>query len=731
MSDSTSLALTGYLGQAACAVLIAVVLQMFHRHYRREYLRHWAWSWWAFAVYLLCAAAGLYLRGMPAMSPVRLGFSTLALLGGYGQICWLLFGTYEVATGKTVPRHVSRWVLGALLVLAPLTVLATADLSGTARLMSRLGIRVLMSGLAFCAAAWGILRGRLRTAGLGRKLMGGAFLLYGLDQLQYFGGFVAHAWLNRSMDYMNLLSGLDLLLQAVMGMGMVIWLLEEERGYLMAAAEQIEHLAYHDTLTGLPNRNLFMDHLRLALALAHRDRRSVAVLFLDLDRFKTINDSLGHSAGDELLRIVASRLRIGLRDGDTVARLGGDELAVVLPAVEDERAAVRVAEKILDLVRRPLILHDREIVVTCSIGISLFPRDDQASEELLKKADIAMYQAKQRGRDAFQVYLPTMDADALERLSLENDLRRALAHEELCLYYQPILDCRTGRIEAVEALLRWHHPQRGLMRPGEFLPIAEHAGLSKPIDLWVLHTACREIRSWHQAGADVRVTVNLSARPFQQRDLIVQVQNALEEAGLAASFLEARNHRDPGHAERRGEPGSAARPQGPRPAHRHRRLRYRVFLSVVPADLPDRHAEDRRVLRPLPERRGGRPCRDPGGDHRPRPQPPDPGRGRRGRGRSAVASPAREGLRRGPGLLLQPPHPGGRMPGADPAPGGREGEREGGAGGMRALTPGPSPIRTPQPPGEGRKSFKPVFDLLLSPLSRAGVSADGRGGPGG
>ena len=540
MIDSTPLALTGYLGQAACAVLIAVVLQIFHRHYRREYLRHWAWSWWAFAVYLLGAGLGFYLRPLlPAASPVRLTVSTLSMLGGYGQICWLLFGSYEVATGRIVPRRVARWVLVALLVVVPLSILMTAELpSPEARLIYRLGIRVLLSGLAFCAAAWSMLRGRLRTAGLGRKLMGGAFLVYGLDQLQYFGGFVAQAWLDRSIAYMNVMSGFDLLLQAVMGMGMVIWLLEEERGYLVAAAEQIEHLAFHDALTGLPNRNLFMDHLRLALALAHRDHRSVAVLFLDLDRFKTINDSLGHSAGDDLLRIVASRLRGALREGDTVARLGGDEFTVVLPAIEDERAAVRVAEKVLDLVRCPLTLHDREIVITCSVGISLFPRDDQSSEELLKKADIAMYQAKQRGRDAFQLYLPSMDVGALERLSLENDLRRALAQQELCLYYQPILDCRTGRIEAVEALLRWNHPERGLMWPGEFLPLAEHAGLSKPIDLWVLHTACQEVRSWHQAGADVRVTVNLSARPFQQPDLIVQVKDALEESGLPASSLE-------------------------------------------------------------------------------------------------------------------------------------------------------------------------------------------------
>jgi diguanylate cyclase (GGDEF)-like protein len=319
---------------------------------------------------------------------------------------------------------------------------------------------------------------------------------------------------------------------------MVIRLLEEERKQLLVASEQIEHLAYHDALTGLPNRNLFLDHLRLALALAAREGRQVAILFLDLDRFKTINDSLGHASGDELLRTIAGRLRACLRQGDTVARLGGDEFTVLLPEVATEDDTVRVAEKLLDRIRQPLILQSREIVVTSSIGISRFPQDGDLPEELVKKADVAMYQAKQLGRDGYQIYLPTMDADALEQLSLENDLRRALANDELCLYYQPILDSHSGRIEAVEALLRWQHPQRGLMGPSEFLWIGEQSGLINPIDFWALRTACREVCSWMKEGVDVRVTVNLSARPFQQPDLIERVQSVLEETGLPAELLE-------------------------------------------------------------------------------------------------------------------------------------------------------------------------------------------------
>src|SRR5436305_1757003 len=210
-----------------------------------------------------------------------------------------------------------------------------------------------------------------------------AFALYGLQQLHYIALFAVQLATGRSFPYMAALASLDVLLQAAMGMGMVIWLLEDERKQVLAAAEQIEHLAYHDAVTGLPNRNLFLDHLRLALALAVREKRRVAVLFLDLDRFKTINDSLGHGAGDELLRTVADRLRAGLRQGDTVSRLGGDEFTVLLPEVGEERDMVRVAEKLLALIRQPLVLQGREIVVTGSIGISRFPPAGDVPEERL------------------------------------------------------------------------------------------------------------------------------------------------------------------------------------------------------------------------------------------------------------------------------------------------------------------------------------------------------------
>ncbi|HYU30609.1 MAG TPA: EAL domain-containing protein [Thermoanaerobaculia bacterium] len=539
MASNLPLVLYGYLAQAVGAVLLAAVLEAFHRHYRRDFLRHWAWSWWGFFLYLAGAALGLFLAPrMPPSAVLRVMTSTLSLAGGFGQLALVLFGTWEVATGETIPPSRVRRALGLLAGLAWVLVLLTVPLSPELRLNLRLGLRSLLAAAAFATASYLVFRRGSRPLGVGRRILGASFFLYGAEHAHYAVTSVVEMITGRSFAHLPLMAMTDLLLQTTMGLGMVIRLLEEERKQLLAASEQIEHLAYHDALSGLPNRNLFLDHLRLAIALAAREGRQVAVLFLDLDRFKTINDSLGHASGDELLRTVADRLRACLRQGDTVARLGGDEFTVLLPEVADDLDAVKVAEKVLDRIRQPLTLQSREIVVTASIGISRFPGDGDAPEELVKKADVAMYQAKEVGRDRYQVYLPSMDADALEQLSLENDLRRALANEELVLYYQPILDSHTGRIEAVEALLRWQHPERGLMGPNEFLWIGEQSGLTNPIDFWALRTACHEICSWLQEGVQVRATVNLSARSFQQPDLVARVQGVLEETGLPAPLLE-------------------------------------------------------------------------------------------------------------------------------------------------------------------------------------------------
>jgi diguanylate cyclase (GGDEF)-like protein/PAS domain S-box-containing protein len=305
------------------------------------------------------------------------------------------------------------------------------------------------------------------------------------------------------------------------------------------AEEQIKSLAYHDVLTGLPNRLLFNDRLNVAVAQAHRLQHRLGVLFLDLDRFKVINDSLGHSLGDRLLQAVAERLEAGVREGDTVARLGGDEFILLLPGIARTDDIAKVAEKILDSLRLPFRLEGRDLFVTASIGLSLYPEDGLDGETLVKNADIAMYRAKEQGRDNFQLYTQTMNERAVERLQLESSLRKALAHGELLLHYQPLLDLSTGRVHGVEALLRWEHPETGLVYPGDFMHLAEITSLILPIGVWTLRTACAQTKKWQEEGhPHLSVAVNLSARQFSQPEIVEHVKRALRETGLSARSLD-------------------------------------------------------------------------------------------------------------------------------------------------------------------------------------------------
>ncbi len=309
-----------------------------------------------------------------------------------------------------------------------------------------------------------------------------------------------------------------------------------ERKY---AEEQVAYQAYHDALTGLPNRMLFNDRLTLAIANAHRGRHILAVAFLDLDHFKRINDTLGHSLGDRLLQTVAARVTGCLREGDTVARLGGDEFTVILHDVSHGGDAAKVAQKILDTVAAPIEIDGHRLYVTTSVGISLYPEDGTDADTLLKNADNAMYRAKDSGRNNYQLCAPAMTSRALERLSLENSLRRALERQEFTVFYQPVREVRGHRFTAVEALVRWNHPEKGLVGPGQFIPVAEESRLILPLGEWVLREACRQGQEWHGKGlATLRVAVNLSARQFQHQGLVDTVEQVLSDTGFPASCLE-------------------------------------------------------------------------------------------------------------------------------------------------------------------------------------------------
>ncbi len=303
--------------------------------------------------------------------------------------------------------------------------------------------------------------------------------------------------------------------------------------------ERIKNLAYFDVLTGLPNRRLFTDRLQVAIAHAHRHESRLAIMFLDLDLFKRINDSLGHGVGDNVLIETARRLGHCVREGDTVARLGGDEFVVLLPEIDQAEDAAKLAERIIAQVKQPFQINDHELYVTTSVGIAVFPDDGGTAETLIKNADTAMYRAKDLGRNSFQLYTPAMNARSFERLAMEAALRHALTREEFTLVYQGKVDMISGRLSGVEALARWRHPELGMVSPVDFIPLAENMGLISEVGAWALKTACRQCKSWHDLGLPpVRVAVNVSTLQFRENDIPALVTQALDESGLAPHYLE-------------------------------------------------------------------------------------------------------------------------------------------------------------------------------------------------
>ena len=318
-----------------------------------------------------------------------------------------------------------------------------------------------------------------------------------------------------------------------------VWVICRDITARKTAQEQLHFLAHHDQLTDLPNRLLFADRLRQARARAKREKHQCGILYLDLDRFKIINDTLGHAVGDLLLQEVGKRLRRCTREVDTVARIGGDEFSIVLVHLNDALDAEHVATKILKALAKPVQADEHEIFITTSIGISIYPNHDDEPEGLLKKADAAMYQAKAQGRNNYQIYDPSMDQDAEKRMTLENGMRRAIEREEFRIFYQPKIDSLSGEITALEALIRWEHPELGLLSPAEFIALAEETGLIVPIGEWVMRRACQDNRRWQEEGLPkVRVAVNLSGYQLQAKNFVAAVATVLEETGLAGKCLE-------------------------------------------------------------------------------------------------------------------------------------------------------------------------------------------------
>lgn len=509
------------IGQALGATAMTLLLAVFARRFRKGYLRQWIGSWGALSA--------VYVANLLAVdaSPVLVRITSIVIGCAFSlHLLYLLFGTFELTRHLSVRLRTRRWVIPATAVFG----------AGVAAVLSPTALTILMCSISaitalICSLWILIFRGRHSAPGL--LLFGGA--LFGRAVADLVTSVLVAANTSAPADA----TFVEFAVALVVGVGMIVALLDDEREAAVLAASEIEHLAYNDPLTGLPNRSLFFDRVIISIAQATRQQHSVAVLFLDIDRFKDINDSLGHSLGDALLRAAAKRIRDCLRQGDTLSRFGGDEFTVLLPRIERVDDASSVASKILNTIRLPFQLAGRELVVSCSIGISLYPSDGLDAETLVKNADTAMYRAKESGRDNYQLFTPELNSRAVERLDLENRLRRASQTDELLLYYQPIVNLEKNTIHGFEALLRWRHPELGLLPPSQFIEAAEVSGLTVPIGEWVLREACVQAREWMIGhGVELAVSVNISARQLQEPELVEQVKRALKESGLPPRLLD-------------------------------------------------------------------------------------------------------------------------------------------------------------------------------------------------
>lgn len=542
MPLSTVITVAGFFTQSAVAVLIALVLGGLLRRYWRPFLRHWTWSWMALAVQSGAGAGALVLARWRAIDdPLRLSLAVASGVAGYLQIAWLLLGTSELTSGRALPRRTTRWLIAGVSVFGAALVLAYSwDASRTDLLFTlRVTVRRTAAAIAFLVGGIALTRAPRIARGIGRWVVMLAFFGLSAQQVHFLALTIVPAQRGRYAVYLSSLAFVDVMLYVALAMGLVIWLLEEERQATMDAAARIEQIAYHDSLTGLPNRQLFLNQLGMALHHARRAGTMCAVLFLDLDRFKIVNDSLGHAAGDMVLQTVASRIRATIRAEDSVTRLGGDEFAVLGTEMLAPDDALLLADRIITAMKCPIMIDGQELFVTTSLGISLFPADATDPENLLKTADAAMYRAKAQGRDLVERYVHIPGAEPRDQLDLESNLQRALELEQLVLFYQPIVCSRSGQITGVEALLRWNHPTRGLLGPLEFISLAEATGAIVPMGEWVLRTACTQVQAWRAAGqGQLRAAVNLSVRQLQHPDLPARVEQILGETGFPAASLE-------------------------------------------------------------------------------------------------------------------------------------------------------------------------------------------------
>jgi len=530
-----------YLGQAVWSLVVALLLFAFHRTYRRPYLKKWALSWGALAVYHAAGALGLRLASWePAAAPARAVASVLALVAVYAGVVWLLLGTYEVTTGRIASRRgsVRLLVAAAAFGLASAVFFALGPPEMPLRLVLRLVVPPAMAGAAFAASGIGIWRARRQHRGRGPTLLAIAFALYGLQRL-HMGALGARLLVGATLPaYMVVLGTVDLLLQSLIALGMAVWMFEEERRRALGAAAQLDRLAAYDPLTEVMNRGSFFASLEAACRVARDRGGRVLVAVVDVNRFKSVNDNFGQAVGDELLRAAAARLRRVVGDSESVARLGGDEFVVMRAATAVPGTEGELAVELKRAFARPFELAGEELPVAVTVGVCRCPDDGVEPEELVRNAGLALVEARKRG-EGFHVYTPYMSAAARERLALELELRRVLESDGLDLAYQPVIDTTSGRVERVEALVRWWRQDGREVHPYRFLPIAEVIGLADQLDEWVLRRALSQLARWHAGGhPGLRIAVNLSSQRFQDPSLVQEVEEALRDADVPASCLD-------------------------------------------------------------------------------------------------------------------------------------------------------------------------------------------------
>jgi diguanylate cyclase (GGDEF)-like protein len=520
-----------HLALAVEALLIALVLMGLHRLYFKGHLLQWSKAWGALAAYAFGSGLSLLLvlQGVPSTHAARILLTTGSVMALYAHVAWLLFGVREAAAGELVRTPHRRLFLAAALAAgAASALLFPGEGSANLRLLVRAGLPALLAGAAYLAA--GVWMRRLRDGRplLGLRLLSGVFAGYGLLQVHHFGVALAQALGAPYPRYARYMGFADLLAQAAIGLSLVLWFLEEERRRVVDAAGRLEHLAYHDPVTQLPNRQLFLDRLTQAVAQAFRTRDRVAVLCLAVDRFKAVNSSLGYAAGDELMRSVGERLRGALREGDTLAKFSGAEFGLVLTGLQADGEVETRAREVLDLFKGPFAAG-RDLFLTPVIGAARFPGHGLYAEELFRNAQAALEAAKRVGGGRWGLYDPSRPAPDPTDLRLESDLRKALVEDQFELHYQPYLDLEGGRVRGFEALLRWRHPELGLLPPKEFLGLAETVGLGDELNLWSVQKALEQVSRWHGRGhLGLSVSVNLVARLFQDPELVRHIRRFLE-----------------------------------------------------------------------------------------------------------------------------------------------------------------------------------------------------------